>query len=94
VQAELPDTKGFAAASQNIPVEVIAEKITWGPSAERHLEAIGKFVDAGFDHLILVQIGPDYFFVFLQENWGQSRVSAWRRKQPVAAVRRLIPRAL
>jgi G6PDH family F420-dependent oxidoreductase len=66
VQAELPDTKGFAAASQFIPVEVIAEKITCGPSADRHLEAIGKFVDAGFDHVILVQIGPDqdYFFDF------------------------------
>jgi G6PDH family F420-dependent oxidoreductase len=66
VQAELPDTKGFAAASQYIPVEVIAEKISCGPSADQHLEAIGKFVDAGFDHVILVQIGPDqdYFFDF------------------------------
>ena len=66
VQAELPDPKGFAAASQHIPVEVIAEKITCGSSADRHLQAIGKFVDAGFDHIILVQIGPDqeYFFDF------------------------------
>ena len=55
LQAELPDPKVFAAASQNFPVQVIAER----PSAERHLEAIGKFVDAGFDHVILVQIGPD-----------------------------------
>jgi G6PDH family F420-dependent oxidoreductase len=64
VQAELPDTKAFAAASQHIPVEVIADKITCGPSPERHLEAIGKFVDAGFDHVILVQIGPDQEFFF------------------------------
>ena len=63
-QAELPDTKAFAAASQYIPVEVIAEKITCGPSADQQLAAIGKFVDAGFDHVILVQIGQDYFFDF------------------------------
>ncbi len=66
VQAELPDPKAFAAASQNFPVQVIAER----PSAERHLEAIGKFVDAGFDHVILVQIGPDqeYFFDFFERE--------------------------
>jgi hypothetical protein len=35
-----------------------------GPSAERHLRAIRKFTEAGFDHIVLVQIGPDqdYFF--------------------------------
>lgn len=64
VQAELPDTKGFAAASKHVSPEAVAEQITCGPSAERHLEAIGKYVDAGFDHIVLVQIGPDqtYFF--------------------------------
>jgi hypothetical protein len=59
VQAELPDTKGFEAASKHIPPEAVAEKISCGPSAEQHLEAIGKFIKAGFDHIILVQIGPD-----------------------------------
>ena len=38
VQAELPDPKAFAAASQNFPVQVIAEKgprqnAIWRPSA-------------------------------------------------------------
>jgi hypothetical protein len=39
-------------------------KISCGPSAERHLRAIRKFTEAGFDHIVLVQIGPDqdYFF--------------------------------
>jgi G6PDH family F420-dependent oxidoreductase len=64
VQAELPDTKGFAAASKHVSPEAVAEQITCGPSAKRHIEAIGKYVDAGFDHIVLVQIGPDqtYFF--------------------------------
>lgn len=62
VQAELPDTKGFAAASKHISPEVVAQKITCGPSAERHLAAVQSFIKAGFDHIILVQIGPEQDF--------------------------------
>ena len=36
--------------------EVVSAK---EPSAERHLDAVAKFIKAGFDHIILVQIGPD-----------------------------------
>jgi G6PDH family F420-dependent oxidoreductase len=63
VQAELPDTKGFKSASEHVTPENVAEQITCGPSAERHLKAIRKYVDAGFDHIVLTQIGPeqDYF---------------------------------
>jgi hypothetical protein len=64
VQAELPNPKGFAAASKHIAPEAVADKISCGPSAERHLRAFRKFTEAGFDHIVLVQIGPDqdYFF--------------------------------
>ena len=70
VQAELPDTKAFEAASQYISPKTVAEKISCGPSVEHHLEAIGKFVKAGFDHIILVQIGPDqdYFLDRFQKE--------------------------
>jgi G6PDH family F420-dependent oxidoreductase len=63
VQAELPDTEGFAAASQHITPEMVAQQISCGPSLNKHLDAIEKFVKAGFDHIILVQIGrdQDYF---------------------------------
>jgi hypothetical protein len=63
VQAELPDTKGFKSASEQVTPENVAEQITCGPSAERHLKAVRKYVDAGFDHIVLTQIGPeqDYF---------------------------------
>lgn len=72
VQAELPDTKGFAAASKNLTPEIVAEKISCGPSAERHLAAIDKFVEAGFDHVILVQIGreQDYFFELFEKEFA------------------------
>lgn len=70
VQPELPDTQAFAAASKYISPADLAQQVTCGPSPERHLEAIGRFADAGFDHIILVQIGPDqgYFFDYFNRE--------------------------
>jgi G6PDH family F420-dependent oxidoreductase len=59
VQAELPDTESFAAASKHVTPENVAEKITCGPSVEHHVKAVKKYIDAGFNHIILTQIGPD-----------------------------------
>ena len=70
VMAELPDPEGFAAASQTATPDDVGEKISCGPSADKHLQAIEKFVKAGFDHIILTQIGPqeDAFFDFFQRE--------------------------
>jgi G6PDH family F420-dependent oxidoreductase len=64
VMAELPNTAGFAAASQHVTPEAVAEVVSCGPSVDRHLAAIQRYVDAGFDHIVLTQVGPDqdYFF--------------------------------
>jgi G6PDH family F420-dependent oxidoreductase len=64
VMAELPHDESFASATESVSVDAVAEAITCGPSAEKHLEAIGRYVDAGYDHIVLTQIGPDqdYFF--------------------------------
>lgn len=59
VMAELPDTAGFAAASQHLTPEMVAAKISCGPSIDTHLTAVGKYLDAGFDHVVLTQIGPE-----------------------------------
>lgn len=59
VQAELPDTDGFAAATEQVSPEAVAEKISCGPSPDQHLKAIQPYVDAGFDHIVLVQVGPE-----------------------------------
>jgi G6PDH family F420-dependent oxidoreductase len=59
VLAELPDTEAFAAASRHASPEIVAQMVSCGPSAERHLKAIDRYRQAGFDHLILVQIGPE-----------------------------------
>ena len=59
VMAELPDTDSFAVASRHVSGETVAQLVSCGPSPDRHLEAINRYVQAGFDHIILVQIGPD-----------------------------------
>ena len=56
---ELPSTEAFSAASKHVSPVMVAREISCGPSADHHLEAIGRYIDAGFDHLILVQIGPE-----------------------------------
>jgi hypothetical protein len=76
VQAELPDTRGFAAASKHITPEVIGDKIPCGPSVERQVEAVRKYVDAGYDHIILIQIGPDQDYFF--EHWNGELAAALR----------------
>jgi G6PDH family F420-dependent oxidoreductase len=69
VMAELPHDGSFAAASRHISLESVAKFISCGPSAEHHLEAIDRYVQAGYDHLILVQIGPDQgYFIDLFER--------------------------
>jgi G6PDH family F420-dependent oxidoreductase len=59
VQAELPDTKGFAAASKHITPDQVAQSVTYGRSIEKHVEAVVAYAKAGFDHIVLVQIGPE-----------------------------------
>jgi G6PDH family F420-dependent oxidoreductase len=70
VMAELPDPRGFAAASAQVTPEAVARQISCGPSAAQHLEAIGKYIEAGFDHIVLTQIGPDqeYFFKLFERE--------------------------
>lgn len=58
VMAELPDTEGFAAASKHVSPETVGQSVSCGPSPEHHLEAIDRYVRAGYDHIILVQVGP------------------------------------
>ncbi|CAN5425797.1 LLM class F420-dependent oxidoreductase [soil metagenome] len=59
VLAELPHEEAFAAASEHISVEVVGKAVSCGPSVDKHLEAIEKYVAVGCDHIILNQIGPD-----------------------------------
>ena len=59
VNSELPGVEGFEAAAKYVRPEDLAETIPAGPDPETHLKAIRKFLDAGFDHVALLGIGPD-----------------------------------
>jgi hypothetical protein len=37
----------------------VAESVVCGPDPERYAEAIDAFVDAGYDHVYVHQVGPD-----------------------------------
>lgn len=70
VQAELPNPVNFEAAASTVRESDIAESFGYGPDAERHLARIRTYADAGFDHLALVNAGPDVdgFFRFYEDE--------------------------
>jgi G6PDH family F420-dependent oxidoreductase len=57
--SEIPTVEGFEAASQFVRPEDMAESVGAGPDPDKHLAAIRKFADAGFDHICLLGVGPD-----------------------------------
>ena len=77
VNADLPGTAGFAAASQFVREEDVAESIPCGDDVDAVLEGARAYADAGFTHLALVQIGGDHQRPYLE--WAQQRLMpAWR----------------
>jgi len=56
---ELPLPGHFEEAAAMVSDDDIAERIVCGPDPEKHLAGIRKFVDAGFDHVYVHQVGPD-----------------------------------
>jgi G6PDH family F420-dependent oxidoreductase len=59
VMSELPNPVNFEAASATVREEDIREQFACGPDASLHLEAVQKYADAGFDHLVMQNAGPD-----------------------------------
>jgi G6PDH family F420-dependent oxidoreductase len=59
VMSELPNPVNFAAATATVRTEDVKERFACGPDVSRHLEVAQQFVDAGFDHLVLLNAGPD-----------------------------------
>lgn len=56
---ELPLPSSFEELAQIVTEDAIAEKVACGPDPEVHIKAIQPYLDAGFDHLYLHQVGPD-----------------------------------
>ena len=59
VQAELPNPVNFDAATRFITTEDMRQAFGCGPDTDNHLAAARPFVDAGYDHLALINAGPD-----------------------------------
>jgi G6PDH family F420-dependent oxidoreductase len=72
VNSELPGPAGFAAASQFVTPDDVAEAIPCGPDVQAHVDAVRKFVDAGFSHVAVVQIGGDTQQTFL--DWARAEL--------------------
>ncbi|HEX3035287.1 MAG TPA: TIGR03557 family F420-dependent LLM class oxidoreductase [Thermodesulfobacteriota bacterium] len=67
---ELPTPAHFEQAAQMIREEDVAKAVICGPDPERHISAIDKFIEAGYDHVYIHQIGPDQegFFRFYEQE--------------------------
>jgi coenzyme F420-dependent glucose-6-phosphate dehydrogenase len=56
---ELPLPSSFESLAKLVTEDSVAEQIACGPDPEAHLAKIQPFIDAGFDHVYLHQVGPD-----------------------------------
>lgn len=67
---ELPLPAHFEEAAELVREDDVAESVVCGPDPERHLAAIREYIDAGYDHVYVHQIGPDQegFFDFYERE--------------------------
>jgi coenzyme F420-dependent glucose-6-phosphate dehydrogenase len=56
---ELPLPSHFEQAAQMVTEHDVAEMVVCGPDPDRHREAVQEYVDAGFDHVYVHQVGAD-----------------------------------
>jgi G6PDH family F420-dependent oxidoreductase len=71
VNAELPGPSGFAGATQFVRPEDVAASIPCGPDVDAVVEAVGRFTQAGFTDVAVVQIGDetqDDFMTFAEKE--------------------------
>ncbi|MEJ3657051.1 TIGR03557 family F420-dependent LLM class oxidoreductase [Actinomycetes bacterium KLBMP 9759] len=66
VNAELPGPSAFAAATQAVRTEDVRAALPCGPDVATHIDAVRPFVDAGFTHVALAQIGGETQEEFLE----------------------------
>jgi len=73
VLADLPNPENFESVTAFVTEETMAQEFACGPDVERHLAVAQQFVDAGFDHLALINAGPDPdgFFAFFANELAE-----------------------
>jgi G6PDH family F420-dependent oxidoreductase len=59
VMSELPNPANFEAASAVVRPEDVREQFVVGPDPQPYVERVRSYAEAGFDHLVLQNAGPD-----------------------------------
>jgi G6PDH family F420-dependent oxidoreductase len=59
VMSELPNPVNFEAASETVRPADIREKFAVGPDPRPYVEAVRGYTEAGYDHVVLMNAGPD-----------------------------------
>jgi G6PDH family F420-dependent oxidoreductase len=67
VNSELPTPAAFAAATQFVKPQDVADAIACGPDLDPIVDAVRAYRDAGFTDIALIQIGGDSQEAFLKE---------------------------
>lgn len=70
VNADLPTTEAFDAASQYVRPDDVAETIPCGPDLDAIVEGVSAYWEAGFTDIALVQVGDAAQQRFLDEAAG------------------------
>jgi G6PDH family F420-dependent oxidoreductase len=67
---ELLDPPQFDQAVKVVTEDQVAKAIVCGPDPQPHIQRIQQYVEAGFDHVYVHQVGPDQegFFTFYAQH--------------------------
>ncbi len=79
VNTDLPGPSSFAAATQFVTPEQVAQQLPCGAEVDEFVQKIKPFVDAGFTEIALVQIGADH----------QESFTRWAERELLPALRAL-----
>ncbi len=77
--AELPTHAHFDAASKAVREEDVAKQMPCGPDVAAHVAAVKRYLDAGFTHVAVVQIGGEH----------QEPFFPWAERELLPALREL-----
>jgi hypothetical protein len=80
---ELALPKHFEEVAELVTEDAVAEQIICGPDAEKHIDAIREYAEAGYDHVCVHQVGPDQegFLRFYEREVLPQVSKASRRKK-------------
>jgi G6PDH family F420-dependent oxidoreductase len=70
LNTELRTVRHFEQVTEMVTPEDVAERVICGPDPEPYVQAIQEYVDAGYDHVYIHQVGPDQagFFRFYERE--------------------------